>query len=479
MAGLILDDWQQWILTEALGETPDGKWTAREVGLMVSRQNGKGALLEARELAGLFLLEEDLIVHTAQQFDTASGHFRRLTRRIEDTPALSSRLAKRGGILRGHGNESITLARNPRTGIQPRLEVRTRTGVGGLGFSISCLVFDEAMIISDEMHQALLPAMSAMPNIQVWYTGSAVDEENPSHQGVPFARIREKGIAKSPATAYFEWSLDIASPDKAIEADEEILAEVNPGLGIRISADYIREVEQDSLSSRGFAVQRLGVGAWPRTDGLDDVVITPEEWGKCSDPQSTFTGAMCFALDVPPTRSSAAISVAGFREDKLVHVETIEHRKGTGWVIERTVELVQKHGPVAIVLDGVSSTFSLLPELIEALKDAGLLFSLNEHEVTVLSSREHGQACGMFYDAVQQDTLRHIGQPNLADAVRGAIKRNLMDAWAWDRKSSSVDISPLVSATLAFWGVQTLIKPDAKFISMDSVLEEMRARGEL
>src|ERR1035437_7438364 len=42
MAGLILYDWQQWILTEALGETPDGKWTAREVGLMVSRQNGKG-----------------------------------------------------------------------------------------------------------------------------------------------------------------------------------------------------------------------------------------------------------------------------------------------------------------------------------------------------------------------------------------------------------------------------------------------------
>src|ERR1035437_8938886 len=90
--------------------------------------------------------EEPLTRHPARQFDPATGHFRRLTGRIEDTPALASRLAKRGGILRGHGNESITLARNPRTGIQPRLEVRTRTGVGGLGFSISCLVFDEAMI---------------------------------------------------------------------------------------------------------------------------------------------------------------------------------------------------------------------------------------------------------------------------------------------------------------------------------------------
>ena len=62
MAGLVLDDWQQWILRHSLGETSDGKWAAREVGLMVSRQNGKGALLEARELAGLFILEEELIV---------------------------------------------------------------------------------------------------------------------------------------------------------------------------------------------------------------------------------------------------------------------------------------------------------------------------------------------------------------------------------------------------------------------------------
>src|SRR5271154_6629252 len=68
-AGLILDDWQQYILTNWLGETTDGRWSASTIGLMVSRQNGKGALLEARELAGLFLLEEPVIIHTAQEQD--------------------------------------------------------------------------------------------------------------------------------------------------------------------------------------------------------------------------------------------------------------------------------------------------------------------------------------------------------------------------------------------------------------------------
>ena len=43
-------------------------------------------------------------------------------------------------------------------------------------------------------------------------------------------------------------------------------------------------------------VQRLGVGQWPRTDGLDDVVITPEEWAKCLDEDSQISGALTMAL---------------------------------------------------------------------------------------------------------------------------------------------------------------------------------------
>ena len=50
-----------------------------------------------------------------------------------------------------------------------------------------------------------------------------------------------------------------------------------------------------------------------------------------------------------------------------------------------------------------------------------------------------------------QDDLRHIGQGMLTAAVAGAKTRKLGDAWAWDRRGVSVDISPLVAATLARW----------------------------
>jgi hypothetical protein len=57
-------------------------------------------------------------------------------------------------------------------------------------------------------------------------------------------------------------------------------------------------------------------------------------------------------------------------------------------------------------------------------------------------------------DAVTDETVRHLGQPALASAIKGAAKRPLGDAFAWARKSSTVDISPLVGCTLALWGLE-------------------------
>jgi hypothetical protein len=37
--------------------------------------------------------------------------------------------------------------------------------------------------------------------------------------------------------------------------------------------------------------------------------------------------------------------------------------------------------------------------------------------------------------------------------LKGATQRPLGDRWAWSRKNSSIDISPLVAVTLALWGV--------------------------
>lgn len=53
---MTLDPEQELVLEGALGVREDGKWQTREVGLNMPRQNGKGEILLARELFGLFEL---------------------------------------------------------------------------------------------------------------------------------------------------------------------------------------------------------------------------------------------------------------------------------------------------------------------------------------------------------------------------------------------------------------------------------------
>jgi hypothetical protein len=474
MAGLTLDGWQEFVLAQSLGETEAQRWAAFEVGLSCARQNGKNEILVARELAGLFLLGERLLIHTAHEAVTSNEAFRRLLDVIEDTPSFMRRVKD---IKKGKGQEGLELKNGQ------RIQFKTRTKSAGRGFTADLLVLDEAMIIPESSYGALLPTLSARPNSQIWFTGSAVDKEV-HEDGVVFARVRERGIQGDPSLAYFEFSApgdnpSVMSDDELDSLDNWALA--NPGLGVRISADHVGK-ERRSMDPRTFAVERLGVGDWPRTDGLDGVVITPEDWARCIDPESRKTGSVCFSLDVSPDRAYGAIGVSGWRQDGRVHVEVVEHRRGTGWMVDRMVELVIAHKPLAVILDASGAVASLVPELVEGLRESdngNLLLSLPEKELSLVSARDHAQACGMIYDAVAQDTIRHLGTLELSAAIAGAVKRPLGDSWAWSRKNSAIDISPLVAVTLALWGSFTHGRQvEPKVTDLSDILKGMQDKGE-
>lgn len=451
LAGLELDPWQQFVLRHSLGERTDGRWACFEVGLVVPRQNGKGGILEARELAGLFLVEDDrLIIHSAHQYDTSMEAFERLLGLIEDTPALSKMVPARGGVVRSHGAEGIRLKNGK------RIRFRTRTKGGGRGFTGDCVILDEAMVISRAMHGALMPTLSAVPNPQLWYTGSAVDEDVHEH-GLVLAKIRERGLAGGdPALGYFEWSVDPEMLNKtpAAARDPRVWAQANPALGIRISLDYVA-AEQRSMDARTFSVERLSVGRWPRTDDEDGRIISAEVWAECADARSQVHGPPTFAVDVTPDRDRGSVAVAGERSDRLPHVEVVENEAGTAWIVPRCADLGAKNRGARFVVDPKSAAGSL----IEELKAAGV-------NVVEITTDGYAKACGMFYDEATERRLRYLPpQPELDSALGAAAIRPLGDAWAWDRRSL-MDISPLVSCTLALWGALTLKPKRARVINL-------------
>lgn len=456
LAGLILDPWEQLVLMDMLGERPDGKWASFEFGVVAARQNGKDAIFEGRELTGLFLLNERLIIHSAHEQATSSEHFRRLLMLIEGVPEFDRRVLK---APRGKGAEAIELRGGQ------RIFFKTRTSGGGRGLSGDLVVLNEGMILPAAVVGALVPTMAGRSlhgNPQLLYGASAVDQRVHEH-GVTLARLRTRALAGADRVGYCEWSADVRGwlearglpfdPEKPeidqltpeLLADPFVWAQANPGLGIRMSLEHIASEHGGAMGIREFAVERLSIGDWPDASE-DGAVISVEAWAALEDPVSEPLDPVCLVFDVSPDGLTAAVAVGAARaSDDLTHLEVIDHRPGTEWVSDRLVELSASWKPRAILYAENSPAKALVP----AIERSGV-------EITPVSGGDHAQACGMLQTAVRDATVRHRHSPQVVPALRGAVKRPVGDAWAWSRKNSTVDIAPLVAVTLANWGAATV-----------------------
>lgn len=489
MAGIELDPWQQTELRHAMGESGDWKcpacthrsaeyescfehphadlihpWAAFEVVLVVPRQNGKSELLVARALAGLFLLEEPLQIFSAHLFDTAMEIFRRLVFVVTNCDDLRREVVHRGrrmtGIKYGNGDQGIEL-----TGDR-RIRFKARTAGGGRGFSADCLYLDEAMILPEAFLGPTLPTLSARSNPQVWMAGSAPDAEDPSHDGVVLTKRRRRALqGDDPSLAYFEHSAEGESPD---DVDESTLDDpkqrqlANPALNRRITADHV-DNERRAMSSRQFAIERMGIGAWSNLDDDAGRVITADDWDALAlDAESRIAKGHTFALDVDPGQAWATISAAGEREDGLFHVGVVDHDRGTAWVVERCQHWLTKFPSASFVVDPRADLGVLLTDL----NNAGI-------QPVRTTASDYKDACGGFYQAVVQKLLRYRApQPELDAAVAGARTQPLLDAWKWSRKDSTAIITPLISCTLALWGARTQGVPEVH--SIREAVERLR-----
>lgn len=434
--GNTLDEWQRLDLRDWMA-LDNGRWCHFEIGENVARQNGKGTMLEVREVALLAGITDEMLgVHSAHEFKTSEEHFFRVQAFFEASEEWGRKVKV---IKRSHGQEGIYML----DGRRLRFVTRTKSGLRGFA-GVDYLNLDEAMIINAASHAAMMPTLRASQaprGPQLIYTGSAVDQESQDH-GVVWARIRERGMAgDDEGLAYLEYSVDAEHPDDLSEvqtADHELWQQANPGLGIRISVEHM-EREHRSMSSRAFAVELLGVGDWPATDGAADVLISSEEWADVMDPDAVLLDPICIAYDVSPERHSSIVA-AGRNDKGLMMVEIINAAAGTGWLVERLVKLYRSHEVAEVVCDG----FGPAAAIASRVDDAGIT-------VKRLDSGDYGKACGLFVDCVGEKTLRHLGQTELDAAIRGARARPLVDRWAWSRTKSTINISPLVAATLALW----------------------------
>jgi len=264
LAGLELDPWQAHVLEAGLGRRGD-RWAAFEVALIVARQNGKGAVLEALELAALFLFDDvRLILHSAHEFKTAAEAFLRIRHLIADRPQFARRVER---IRTAAGAEAIELKDGK------RLRFVARSSGSGRGFSSDLVILDEAYQLGDREMAALLPTLSARPDPKVWYTSTAGGPES-----VQLGRVRERGLTGAdPSLAFLEWSADDGDDPAALLT----WVRANPGLGIRITDAYIAR-EMAALGPDAFARERLSIGDYPTGDAGSWGVINEDAWASAA-----------------------------------------------------------------------------------------------------------------------------------------------------------------------------------------------------
>jgi len=431
----VADPSQRLAVEIMMAKNAAGSWAARTTGREMPRQNGKGDELEIVELWGI-VQRGEAIVHSAHELNTVSSAFERMQGVLDGHRDLRNKVKRE---LRGLGQQMIVT----KAGV---IQYRTRTKGGGRGLDdISRLVVDEAQHAEPEQLASATPILMANPNPQTNFVGTG------GIDGVSgwWWQVRRRALSDDAGDFGYlghtaerlTAETDMSDRPPVDTNDRDLWVYANPALAAGRGDMGFMEEQLRNLGPHLFAREHLGVWDDPPAGGASSVV-TLDAWDDLEDKASESTGRTCIALDVSPDRKWASFAEAGRREDGLIHVETVERRPGTSWVVSAAADILAKAGCDAVRIEQRGPAASLISQLSEAGVD-----------VVEVSTADHARATGQFIDAVHSESLRHIGQLSLRSAIAGATLRATGDAELWSRRSSKVDITPLVAATLALGGV--------------------------
>ena len=419
--GVPLDGWQIEIVRGLLRET-DGGWSASQAGLVVSRQNGKGQILVALELFGLFELGEQ-ILHTAHSVRTSSDAFRRLWSIIQTHPDLAARVRRHSQMI---GAEYVELD----TGA--RIAFSTRSASVGRGLSLDRLVVDEAEDLPAPEVGALAPTVFSRPRAQSLYFGTA---PGAAHDSQAFASMRATAHdGLNPRLAWWEWC---AEWGHQID-DQAVWVRVNPAVAAgRVPLQAIVD-DRAILPLDQFQAERLSM--WAPNAERHVPIVSAEAWehlrrreGHADVRPTAFGVDMSHALEI-------SMHACWMLEDRA-HVEEVWSGSDVAAAIDWLAAVARYR--CQVVIDDLSPAAQMLPEL-----------KARRVRVQRSTARDMAKGCGLWETRMNAGTLTHGGQRSLTDAVMGAQKRPISDAggWGWDRRDSKAAIHPVVAGTLALLG---------------------------
>ena len=450
---------QEWLFIHALeiiGDFDTGWYFRfRTVLVLMARQQGKTMMSEILALFFLYALGVQLIIGTSTNLDAAEEVWDGVVDIAETNEELAEEIED---IKRSSGRKTITLSG------RRRYRIAAANRKGARGKSGDLILLDELREHQDfSAWSAVTKTTMARPNAIVWCMSNAGDGSSvvlrnlrmKAHKklGDPDGINRDAGNTMiqyeeledfdDDTLGLFEWS---AHPD-AVITDRDEWALANPSLGY------------------GFVTERSLASACA-TDPPDEFkteclcqwvtsTVTPpfpvDSWDAGKDENSTIAkdSSLWWGVDVSSDRAHASIAVCGIRPDGAWHIELVEYRSGTGWLVKWFQNAAPNYSGMKVALQSKGAPIGSMMDVIGAIDGI---------EIIECKGKDVAGWCGRMYDAVASSTetdidavpVYHITQPALDLAANIAATRPLGDgAWAWDRNKSMEDISPLVAVTMA------------------------------
>ncbi|MDK8500656.1 hypothetical protein QP933_06845 [Corynebacterium pseudodiphtheriticum] len=450
LVGMTLYPWQEDLLRDMCRTTGqvDGRnlWSARECVLPVARQNGKGEVLVARELVGIYLFGEQVVLHTAHFLDTAIDARDRLWEIISENDDLMDwwldEYGKRPQLINSNGKEGIIFPN------KAHIRYRTRTKKTGRGLSVELLVLDECFDMPTEVYNALESLTKARPNSQKIFISSAVNRFEHAH-GAIFSAKRWAALDGARGVLFKEWSpdpdIDAFSFDAQRQANPSLVSAPKPGVqlaAVEMEAESAKK-SRDLLNS--YLVETLNVGNWVPRDG-DDVDFEPiidiDAWQSAVDESPRLSGESCLAVDVGPSADVVSV-VSASQTDRGVHLSVapiVEFDRDR--VVDGVVRVRDAHDPVGVWLDPKSAASTLEGELLR-----------HNVEPEKMSWSTVTSALELFLTMFREGRISHDGDPRWVAALNVAVFRSGNSSGRALTRADG-DISVLTAATFAVHGLE-------------------------
>jgi len=396
----------------------------RTVGISAARQNGKTVIVCSR-IGTTLIMPRKTVAYTAQDRGIARMKWAEHVDILMSTPFES----KVAFVERTNHREMLVMRNGSRY-----LPV-TPSKKAARSLSLDLAIIDEAWAHpSMDVIGALQGTMAARPNAQIWIVSNAGHAESRLWRHYTDLGRLEVGNAAS-SMCWIEYGAD----EDADVLDHGAWQAANPSLDVPhgVSSAALSDA---ALTMDADTFRREHLNVWVAGDqstGIDKVA-----WAACRDDETMPGERVAFGLDFTPERDRGALVAAGITDDGVTPLEVLQADSDLEGLIANAAEKARRW-KAPVVIDRGGPAASAIPKLEQ--------FGA---KVRMIPISELCSACGDFFDAAHHNQLTHRGDYRLTDAVASASKRKVGDRWVWRRRAEA-DISPLMAATMARWGVTT------------------------